>query len=97
MGTDAISGTLKHVDDYSGFSSDPTLCSGNYLVLHAESDDDATITVTVTDPVVLDEDGIVVLRIRDKSSQTVTVVASKDGYTSTTKVVSLTGLTCNEE
>ena len=97
IGTSAITGTLKYVADYSGFNGegDP-LSSGNYIALHITVPDveDATITVTVTNPVVLDEDGIVILRIADKSTQTITVVASKQGYESVTKVFSLTGLTC---
>ena len=96
IGSNSISGTLKYVDDYYGFSSDTSLQYGNYLVIHAESDDDATITVKVTNPVTLDEDGIAVLRIADKDSQTLTVVANKDGR-ETTKVYSLSGLTCNNE
>lgn len=91
----AISGTLKYVEDYSSaFSGE--LSSGNYLALHIEvpNEDDITITVKVTNPVTLDESGDVVLRIADKSSQTVTVVASKDGYSPVTKVFALDELTC---
>lgn len=64
-------------------------------MIHADVPDvdDATITVKVTNPVTLDDDGIAVLKIADKNSQTITVVASKDGYDSVTKVYSLTGLT----
>ena len=96
VGRNTISGTLKYVDDYTGFSSDASLTTGNYLALHAEvpDEDDVTITVKVTNPVTLDADGDVVLRIADKSSQTVTVVASKEGYDSVTKVFKLRGLTC---
>ena len=85
---------MKYVDDYTGFSSDPALQSGNYLALHFEvpGASDARITVTVTNPSVLDEDGDIVLRIADKDSQTVTVVAEADGQT-ITKTYSLTGLT----
>jgi len=92
----AISGTLKYVSDYTGFSSDVALQSGNYIALHfaVPEADDATITVTVTNPVVLDDDGIVVLHIADKDSQTITVVASKEGYESVTKVYDLKGLVC---
>lgn len=94
VGSTGITGTLKYVDDYTGFSSRVEEQSGNYLVLHATTDvEGATISVKVTNPVVLDADGIVVLRIADKSTQTVTVVASKSGYTTATKVFSLTGLT----
>lgn len=89
-----ISGTLKYVDDYIGFSSKTEEQTGNYLVLHFATDvADAKITVTVTKPSVLDADGIIVLRIADKDSQTVTVVAEKDGYQTARKVFSLTGLT----
>lgn len=64
-------------------------------MIHADVPDvdDAAITVKVTNPVTLDDDGIAVLKIADKNSQTITVVASKDGYDSVTKVYSLTGLT----
>jgi len=93
---DNITGTLKYVDDYTGFSGLAEEQSGNYLVIHASvpEEDDVTITVKVTNPVTLDEDGIAVLRIADKSSQTVTVVASKEGRGSTTKIYDLSGLTC---
>lgn len=92
--TNRIQGTLKYVDDYTGFSSKVEEQSGNYLVLHAKTNvPDATITVKVTNPVTLDADGIIVLRIADKDSQTVTVVASKEGYTTATKVFSLSSLT----
>lgn len=94
VGSDAITGTLKYVDDYTGFSSKEEEQSGNYLALHAEVPEleDAIISVKVTNPVTLDTDGDVVLRIRDKSTQTITVVASADGYDSVTKVFSLSGL-----
>jgi len=91
--SNGIQGTLKYVDDYTGFSSKVEEQSGNYLVLHCTTDvPGATISVKVTNPVTLDADGIIVLRIADKSTQTVTVVASKDGYTTATKVYSLASL-----
>ena len=96
IGNNTIAGTLNYVDDYTGFSSDPALQSGNYLVLHATVKQAVTprITVTVTNPSVLDSDGIIVLRIADKNSQTVTVVAEADGYEKTTRVFTLNGLNC---
>ena len=98
IGRNSIRGTLKYVPDYTGFSSDTSLQSGNYLVIHADVPDveDVTITVKVTNPVTLDSDGIAVLRIADKNSQTVTVVASKDGYESVTKVYRLNDLVCKQ-
>ena len=102
VGTSGIAGTLKYVADYSSaFTGDEA--SGNYLALHCEvpDDEDATITVEVVNgahgPVTLDSDGLVVLRIADKDSQTVKVVASKEGYASVTKVYSLNGLVCQTE
>lgn len=94
IGDDAITGTLKYIDDYST-AFGPGEDSGNYIAIHASVPDveDVTITVTVTNPSVLDADGICVLRIADKSTQTITVVASKEGYASVTKEYDLSGLT----
>ena len=95
IGEDSISGTLKYIADYSSaFGGD--LAHGNYIALHAEVPDveDVTITVKVTNPVTLDEDGNMVLRIADKDTQTITITASKDGYEDVVKVYGLTGLTC---
>ena len=96
MTDDAIAGTLKYVDDYSS-AFGPGLDSGNYIALKFESDPDAEITVEIiggtSGPVTLDEDGIWVGRIADKDSQTIEVVASKDGA-STTKTFDLTELEC---
>ena len=100
VGADSVSGTLLYVDDYTGFSEDTELQSGNYLALHFEvpEADDATITAVLSDDPeatnVLDEDGIAILRITD-TDQTVSVTASKTGYESVTKTYSLTGLTLN--
>ena len=88
----SIVGTLKHVTGYTGFSDNPAQQEGHYLVLHVEPVAGMTTTVTVTQPSVLDSDGIIVLLIAD-TSQTVTVTLSKDGEVVETKVFSLTGLT----
>lgn len=102
IGTKGITGTLHYIDDYSAaFSGDEA--SGNYLALHCEvpDEDDVTITVEVVNgfhgPVTLDPDGLIVLRIADKSSQKVKVVASKEGYESVTKILSLHRLVCETE
>lgn len=96
IGEDSITGTLKFVDDYTGFSSDPAMQSGNYLVIHCTVNDSTPITVEVvggtSGPRQLDADGIIVLRIADKDTQSVRVVAG-----SVTKTYSLTGLTCLSE
>ena len=92
----SITGTLKFVDDYTGFSSDPAMQSGNYLVIHCTVNDSTPITVEVvggtSGPRQLDADGIIVLRIADKDTQSVRVVAG-----SVTKTYSLTELECLSE
>ena len=100
-GTD-ITGTLKFVADYSS-AFGPGEDSGNYIALHFEvpEEEDVVITVEVVNgyhgPVTLDADGLVILRIADKDSQTIKVVASKEGFSSVTKIYDLTGLTCETE
>lgn len=86
---------MNYIDDYTGFSSNPAEQVGHYIVLHFDTGAvaDAKITVTVTNPVVLDDDGIVVLLIRDKDQQTITVVAEKQDYATVRKVYRLTDLT----
>lgn len=98
IGDDTITGNLAFIDDYSS-AFGPGLDSGNYIAIHASVPDvdNVTITVTITNPSVLDEDGIFVGRIADKDSQTITVVASKEGYESVTKVYDLSGLTCQAD
>lgn len=70
--------------------------SGNYLVLHCTVNDSTPITVEVVNgisgPVTLDADGIIVLRIADKDTQSVRVVSGN-----ITKTYSLTGLTVATE
>ena len=96
IGEDSITGTLLYVDDYTGFSSDPAMQSGNYIVIHCEVNDTTPITVEVVNgvsgPVTLDDDGIAVLRIADKDTQTIRVISGD-----ITKNYSLTGLVCNNE
>lgn len=99
IGEDAITGTLKYVTGYTGFSGDASQQEGNYLALHFASDvEDATIAVElvggdVGHPVTLDTDGIIVLRIKktdeDYVTETVRVTASKEGYTTNTIEYSL--------
>lgn len=94
-----ISGTSKYVSDYTGFSGDVSMQSGNYIVIHCAVPDvnDATITVEVVNGVsgarTLDPDGLIVLRIADKDTQSIRVVASKTGCELVTKNLSLSGLT----
>lgn len=95
----AIHGTLKFINDYSaaGFVGDES--EGNFIALHCEVPgvDDATITVEVVNgyhgPATLDDDGLIVVRIADKSSQKIKVVASNSEYDPVTKIFDLSKLT----
>lgn len=99
VGNGAITGTLKYVTGYTGFSGDEEEQSGNYLALKVTAVEGATITVelingNVGHPVTLDEDGMIVIRITDKSTQSVQVVATKDSKSEVFNF-SLSGLTLN--
>lgn len=92
----AITGTLLYIDDYSsaGFVGDES--SGNFMVVHCSVPevDGVTIKVKLNNVSTLDADGIVVCRIADKNAQKFTVMASKAGCKSVTKVFDLSGLVC---
>lgn len=92
---------MKYVDDYTGFSGDAAEQSGNYLVLKAESPtEDATITAEIIGgdhgPVTLDDDGILVARIKN-TSQKVKFTASVEGYADSEITLTLNGLTLADE
>lgn len=91
----AVTGELKYISDYTGFDSRPEMQVGNYIAIHCTTNvAGATISVKITNPVTLDDDGIFVGRIADKDTQTITITASAEGYQTTTKVLTLDGLTC---
>ena len=97
VGKNAITGSLKYVDDYTGFSSKTEEQSGNYLVIHAADPTADSVTVEVvggtSGPRTLDSDGIIVLRIANKNTQSVRVKSYKNGNVIATKNYGLTGLT----
>lgn len=85
VGSDSVSGTLKYVTGYTGFSGDPAEQEGNYLALHIDTGtvtpDRVTIMIVGGEHPAKDvdmSDGIVILRIKNTSQQ-VQVVAYKDG------------------
>lgn len=97
----AISGTLKYVTDYTGFSGDVAEQSGNYLAIKVTAVEDATITVelingTVGHPVTLDSDGMIVLKIADVDTQSIEVIATK-GNISEKQSFTISGLTLTPE
>ena len=99
-GTD-ISGTLKHVTEYTGFNTaDESEQSGNYLALKVEVPEGATVTTELINgkhgAVDMTADKFCVYRITDKNTQQVKFTVTK-GDQSKESVYSLTGLTLNEE
>lgn len=98
IGSDKITGSLKKVTGYTGFSSDVAEQSGNYLALHCDgipSADTVTFEVvggTVGHPVTLDSDRLIVVRITNTETQYIRIVATKSGV-SMAKTLYLTGLT----
>lgn len=94
-----ISGTLKHVTGYTGFSSKPDEQSGNYIALNVDpaSGFPEKMTVEVKNgtsgPTKLTAaDHQVVLKIKDAATQGIIVKASNKGA-EVTKEYKLTGLT----
>ena len=63
-----VCGTLHYVEGYTGFSGDPEEQEGNYLAIHFEDATATSISVrplgSTNDPKALDEDGILVMRVR---------------------------------
>ena len=92
-----VKGTLKYLDDYTGFSSKPEEQSGNYLAVHADDPDADSITVELVGgykgPVTLDSDRVIVLRIADKNTQSVKVTSYKNSAVKEVCQYSLAGLT----
>lgn len=93
----SIFGTLKYVDDYTDFSGDPEEQAGNYLALHIAVPDveGVTISAGINNPSVLDEDGLIIIIVRD-TKKPIVVTASKEGYKTVTKKFSLRNLVLEE-
>lgn len=97
VGNSDITGTLKYVTGYTGFSGNPAEQSGNYIALHIDTDvEGSTITVELIGgdhgPVELDSDRTCIFRIKGKN-QKIKITATKTGYPTVTKTYTLGGLT----
>lgn len=100
VGNDAITGTLKYVTGYTGFSGNPDLQKGNFIALKVTAETGTTVQMKLengeSDWVTLDSDMNIVMRIADKDTQRVLVKASKDGVT-VTDSFGLSGMTVETE
>lgn len=92
-----ISGKLKHVTGYTGYSSDPALQSGNFLAIKVNATEGSVVTVELlggnSGPVELDSDMNAVIRIANKNTQRLKVVMTNNGET-TSKIYTLKSLIC---
>lgn len=100
--SNVISGTLNYVTGYTGFSGNSDYQEGNYLVLKFEGDSSASITMELINgvanvgEVTLDSDGIVVVRITNKATQSLKMRQYVGGVVKETKTYTFTGLTLAE-
>lgn len=98
VGKDKITGTLKAVSGYTGFSGDVSEQSGHYLALHCEVPDISGATITVElvgglhGPVNLDPDGLIIFRV-SSTTQKIKITASKTGLDPVTRLYSLADMT----
>lgn len=98
-GNRAISGRLKYVTDYTGFSGNPEMQKGNFLaVKFSDLDPDATSVKVGIEPgtplvdIIPDPDKNGVFRILNPATNKL-VVESSDGTNTKKQVFDLSGLT----
>lgn len=102
FGANAITGTLKYIENWTWFDSDPAINTGNFIAFKATLSGADKITAQLIGgkvthgPQELDSDGIGIFHITDKDSQLIQIVAYKDGMTCQ-KLYTLSGLTCETE
>lgn len=100
VGTDAITGTLNKVTDFTQFSGTVGEQSGNYLVINVTTEPADSVTTKIelvggTATSVKKSGNSYVIRITDKNAQSVKITSSKSGYQTAIKTYSLKGLTLN--
>ena len=93
---DEIAGYLNYVTDYTEFSDDPTMQSGNYLALKFAIPTGASATVEIvggtSGPVALDSDMVWIGKIAN-NNQTIKVVVTGSDGDKLERVYTLKGLT----
>ena len=92
--TGKVSGTLKYVTGYTGFSGNPDEQEGHYLAVKADVDGVSSVTYTTTTykESTLDSDQILIYRVDGHDGIPLAVTAAKSGYTPVTQTFDLSGL-----
>lgn len=95
----SISGTLKYVTGYTGFSSKVSEQSGNYLAIHVNIPTGSTVKVFIiggdnTEPKTMDSDGVLVARIKN-TSEKIQFTVTKEGYRTVVRTYNLNNITLN--
>lgn len=106
ISNDAATGTLNYITDYTEFSSDPELQSGNFIALHWSDPDESVTSLKVgivpssigmePQECLNDPDRNGVFRVTDPSTQVIKIIQS-DGTNTLTQEISLSGVTCEPE
>lgn len=103
IGKGSITGTLKYVTGYTGFSGDVSEQSGHYLATHTVGGEDAaTITAELIGgalghPVTLDADGILISRLTRPDHSLIFRAYDSDGALLNTVTYDLSGLVLEAE
>lgn len=106
VGVRGVTGELYYVDDYTGFSGDPALQSGWYLVTHAAVPDVTGVTIKFhksnrAEVKSLDSDGLMIARFEENEiladNVSITWTAYKDGYAPFSKTLSMAKLILDPE
>lgn len=92
-----ITGTLKYVTDYTGFSGKASEQKGNFFAFYCPMAKETGVTVNVkaasgTLWPIDSTDGIIVLQIKDKNKP-ILLIASKEGYVPYAKEYDISGMT----
>lgn len=96
-----VTGSLRYVEDYTGFSGDPEEQEGNFIAIHCEVPEVSGTTINyitksgnkwVVDP----SDGLIVLRINGPMT-TMTFEVSHNDYGTITKTYDVSSVVCEKE
>lgn len=96
MTTCKVTGNLKYVTGYTGFSGIEEEQSGNYIAIHVDVEDVTGVTYTSTfngRTVTFDSDQILIVRVNGKTHIPLIISAAKNGYETVVRTFDLTGLT----